>query len=46
MSVFPTNDEFHEGKELLVLFITMEPEVRMDSVKKSVEREDGWIMDG
>ena len=39
MSVFPTKDEFHEGKELLVLFITVAPELRNNSIKICGERE-------
>ena len=42
MSVFPTNDEFHEGKELLVLLITVAPELRKHLVKNLWrERMDG-----
>jgi len=44
MSVFPTNDEFHEGKELLVLFITVAPELRKNSIKIFGER--GWMDNG
>lgn len=44
MSVFPTKDEFHEGKELLVLFITVEAELRNNSIKICGDR--GWMDNG
>lgn len=44
MSVFPTNDEFHEGKELFVLFVTVNPELSRHPVKICGMR--GWMDDG
>lgn len=41
MSVFPTNDEFCEGKDLFVLFITVTPALGRHPIK--ICRMDGLM---